>query len=462
MSGEDLQDFYDNIDFEIVESFDKPSPSGTIKLKHVFPITAEALSKSVKDDAVDLIEQIGSGGQKLVFKGLLHSDQRHLALAFMKEVSDLDEVENFFREARISMSLRHPSIVRTFDFGLDEDYGPYTVMEWVDGQNLHHILRAQRSGMQEYNSTFTMDRLIGYFLDVCKAVSFAHSKDIIHLDLKPENILVNFASDKALLTDWGLAKAFSPLENFDLDPLLLNCDTKAGYFRGTPGYMSPEQITEQKKNEKTDIYQLGALLYALVFKHCPVEGDNVDEILKKTLKGEIFVDNITDENLPLIAICKKAMSTEQEDRYSDVREMINEINKIEFVVDKKKSLVQYLVLAALIPVIIVVSAFSFIDSENTEMRKLEIQEVEVFEPAKPHVSGETFLMPEDISLLSEFEDFGRETVETPLYFSNEPVPAWYGYLNDLLNRELGEIDFFEVDLYLKKRLISYNTSEDGL
>ena len=461
MSGEDLLEFYDSIDFEIVDSFETPSPSGTIKLKHVFPITEEARNKTDKDDEVEILEIAGEGGQKIVYKGQLQSDSRFLGLALMNEVSDLDEVENFLREARISMSLRHPSIVPVHDFGIDEMYGPYIVMDWVEGETLNHILRKLRLGVDVYEEVFTLKKLLEYYLDIAKAVSFAHSKDIIHSDIKPENILIDYDKDKAFLFDWGVAKAFSPLENFNIDPVLLNNDTKAGYFRGTPGYMPPEQITEQKKNEKTDIYQLGALLYTLVFRHCPVEGDNVEEILEKTLAGEIFVDSLSKEILPLIKICKKAMSPDPDDRYNDVRSIINEVKEIKIKEAKKKNYFLRHTCAALLPFILLISAFLFVDNE-TPVAMSEFVEVEQVLPQQEIlVNSNNLLTAQDIALMEEFSHFEAENYSEPLSLSN--LPSWYSYLDFIIKREMGPMMGEDVVMLFRiENLISLNVTEDGL
>lgn len=463
MSGEDLEEFYENMDFEIVESFVASSPSGTIKLKHVFPMTAQARKDYDKDDEVDLVELAGRGGQKVVYKGALHSDGRCLALAFMGETSDLDEVESFFREARIATSLKHPSIINTHNFGIDEQFGPYSVMDWVEGETLNHVLKKVRQGVAVYEQVFTLKKLSEYFLDICKAVSFAHSKDIIHLDIKPENILIDYDFDKAFLFDWGLAKAFSPLENFNIDPLLLNVDTKDGYFRGTPGYMPPEQITERTKNEKTDIYQLGALLYNMIFKHCPVEGDNVEEILNKTLAGEIFVENITREKMPLVAICKRAMSPNPDDRYPNVRAIIDEIKKIEYVEPRKLKKYWLTALAALIPVIMVLSSFCVMGDSQFELNKIE--SVEVSTPSQNSQSSveSKLLSADDIALLEEFSHFGAEQYDIPLYMNSRPTPNWYRQLDSLMKSEMGTLLNEDMALLLKiENLITFYKIEDGL
>ncbi|MCM8525745.1 MAG: serine/threonine protein kinase, partial [Lentisphaeraceae bacterium] len=356
-----------------------------------------------------------------------------------------------------------PSIINTHNFGIDEEFGPYSVMDWVEGETLHCVLKKIRLGVSVYKETFTLPKLLKYYLDICKALSFAHSKDIIHLDIKPENILIDYEKDKVFLYDWGLAKAFSPLENFNIDPLLLNYDTKAGYFRGTPGYMPPEQISEQTKNMKTDIYQLGALLYTMLFKHCPVEGDNVEEILSKTLAGEIFVDSINEEQLPLIAICKKAMHPNPDERYPDVRSIINEVKKVKLPSTEKKNRFLSLALAALLPFIFLISAFLLVDERGSDLKRVEITEEYPLTTAKESQHINNLLTSEDIALLEEFTHYGAENSEKPLFMIDNPVPVWYIYLDDLIKNQLGAASYKDLDLMLKiEKLISFYKTEEKL
>lgn len=227
--------------------------------------------------------------------------------------------------------------------------------------------------------------------------------------------------------------------------------------------MPPEQITEQKKNEKTDIYQLGALLYTMIFKHCPVEGDNVDEILEKTLAGEVFVDSINRQTLPLIKICKKAMSPDPADRYNDVRAIINEIKEIKIEEPHKKNHIFSYLVAALLPFALIISGFFFIDEDQRIARSEFLPVQQVIPKHEVIVETHCLLTTQDIALLEEFSHFGAEDFNEPLTVSNSPVPAWYNYLDKVIMTEMGPL--LEEDILLLIRIqnfISFNITEEGL
>src|SRR3954471_18721977 len=129
------------------------------------------------------------------------------------------------REARIISHLEHPNIIPIYDAGTDSARGPFYVMRQVTDTSLEAILRRRRLGEGDPN-TYTLGRLLRYFLQVCNAVDYAHNRGVIHCDIKPANILLGDYGE-VLLVDWGLAQSRS-------HPL--------GVRGGTLGYMAPEQM----------------------------------------------------------------------------------------------------------------------------------------------------------------------------------------------------------------------------
>ena len=417
--SDDLELFYENINFDLVDPLEKPSPSGTINLKYVFPLSTEVREKKKKgSDEVEIICEAATGGQKKIYKSRLVGQGVLLALAFMKDSTDLDEVEAFLRQAAISRSLKHPSIVETYDCGIDETYGPYMVMPWIEGDTLHEVLKNLRHGAVDYTSQFPLARLLTYFREICQAVSYAHSRDVIHLDLKPENVLINYLTDHAFLADWGLAQSFSPIGDGGIDPVLLNADQGDGILRGTPGYMSPEQIMENKLDVRTDIYQLGGILYAIIFHHCPVGGDDINEVLNKTLKGEIYVDEINKDILPYIGICKKAMDVKPDNRYSTVSEIIRDLDRIsltrEIIEEKKSHRLKLNLLICFSAILVICSLTLFYHVIfNTNEGAFEIED----SAPQPQVN-----------ILEGLEKVDKENPETV----KTAVPVWYTYIEEKL------------------------------
>jgi WD40 repeat protein len=169
-------------------------------------------------------------------------------------------------------------------------------MKWVKGRTLQAILNDLRRGDPDSRREYSLDRLLLVFRKVCDAVAFAHSKGVLHRDLKPENVMVGEFGE-VLVMDWGLAKIVGvKLGTGDLgDPLLHDVEshpgrTLAGVVMGTPEYMSPEQAMGRtdELDERSDIYSLGALLYAILTLRPPVEGRNAKDILEKVCNGRII------------------------------------------------------------------------------------------------------------------------------------------------------------------------------
>ena len=279
-------------------------------------------------------ESINEGGMKYIIDTYDSLTEREVATAIMKDTSNKQSIINFINEARITAMLEHPNIVPVHDLGVTEDGAPYFTMKLLGGENLQDIISKLDNGNPEYLQVYNKSTLLEIFLKICDAVSFAHSKGIIHLDLKPANIQVNEYGE-VLVCDWGLARflkdeAKNPTinERIDISKLQeLSIElTEDGLFKGSPGYTAPEQIssTAGKRSTKTDIYSLGCILYALLTYKIPLSGP-VDQILKKTLTGDIVSPKernpecvISDS---LNAVTMKALSLEQESRYHSVSDL---------------------------------------------------------------------------------------------------------------------------------------------
>src|SRR5262249_9783311 len=156
-------------------------------------------------------------------------------------------------------------------------------------------------------------------------ISYAHNRGIIHRDLKPLNIILGDYGETSVL-DWGLAKSFertemeraSGEETLEPGPDYDGSDTRTGHARGTPSYMSPEQAAGQwdTVGPASDIYSLGATLYAILTGQAPFRGFSVGEIVAKAKQGEFPRPRQVKPDVPrpLEAICLKAMARRPEDR----------------------------------------------------------------------------------------------------------------------------------------------------
>ena len=311
-----------------------------------------------------LLRTIGFGGMKCVL--LVHDRDtgRNVAMALMPDFNERprETIENFIREARITAFLEHPNIVSVHDIGLDSHGAPFYTMAFLDGLPLSTLLKRVREGAEFESRYLTLDRRLRFFLRICNAVNYAHSRDICHLDIKPDNVIVGRFGDVRLI-DWGIA-----------------CETDEqgkvripgqGKLRGTPGYMAPEQISVNPQapeaGKHSDIFSLGALLYAMLTTVGPFEGKDRDEQLYKTLTADPAPLQAAAPPGTVIppemdAICAKAMAKNPADRYSSPEELRQAVMNVQdkyFLasLSSRRRRVQVSVLILLVFIIAAVAAF---------------------------------------------------------------------------------------------------------
>jgi serine/threonine-protein kinase len=206
-------------------------------------------------------------------------------------------------------------------------------MRFIKGKSFKEAIRlfheAERQPRRNRSqSRLELRDLLGRFIDVCDAVAYAHSRQVLHRDLKPGNIMLGKYGE-TLVVDWGLAKALAapeigPAHEGSELPLRPTSGstleaTQPGSAVGTPGYMSPEQVDSQagELGVRTDVYCLGATLYHLLTGHAPCEAEQVGDIYRKVLAGDIPRPRLLNPRIEpaLEAVCLKAVSLKPHDRY---------------------------------------------------------------------------------------------------------------------------------------------------
>ena len=237
--------------------------------------------------------------------------------------------ERFIKEAQVTGSLEHPNIIPVHELGVDENFRPFFTMKLISGESMQYILQKICTGDAAYTEKYPLNRLLGKFIQVCNAVSFAHSKGVVHRDLKPGNIMIGEFGE-VLVMDWGLSKIkgideIQVQRDFPAD----NDYTKTleGSILGTPAYMPPEQARGNisSTDERSDIFSLGAILYEIITGKPPYEGSSIMEVLAKAVKVKVK-DPGKIKNMPKLAgICLKAMNQNKENRYQTVKDLAGEI-----------------------------------------------------------------------------------------------------------------------------------------
>lgn len=272
------------------------------------------------------IRSIGFGGMKSVL--LVHDadTNREVAMALMPDFRDRpdNDRQRFVREAKLTASLEHPYIVPVHDIGTDKYGSPYFTMKYLRGLPLSTLVSRLSQQDPQTVEEYPADRLLRLFVRVCQAVEFAHAQGYCHLDLKPGNINVGEFGDTYIL-DWGLARAVDSSGCVVSEPCAIA-------VAGTPGYMAPEQINPEagELGIKSDIYALGALLYTLLTFKSPGADTPKEEILRRTLTGEIPPPGaVAPEHVTipdsLEAIVLRAMAPAPGDRYNSVKELRTDI-----------------------------------------------------------------------------------------------------------------------------------------
>ncbi|MDR0931422.1 MAG: serine/threonine protein kinase [Victivallales bacterium] len=279
------------------------------------------------------LRSIGFGGMKSVLLVFDSDTGREVAMAIMPDFRERPraDLERFVREARLTAQLEHPNIVPVHDLGVDGSNSPFFTMKYLHGQSLSAVLRKLRKGEEEAVKRFDQLRLLQVFIRICNAIEFAHSQKICHLDLKPENVNIGDYGE-VLVLDWGLARSLDP-DSPIVSPNAEDADAN-GRVKGTPGYMSPEQIHVSKDcpvGFRSDIYSLGCILYAMLTYCSPLSALPRVEILRRTAIGDIpppSAVTVGDRHIPaaLEAICRKAMALNPHDRYLTVAELHADIS----------------------------------------------------------------------------------------------------------------------------------------
>lgn len=221
-----------------------------------------------------IIEPLGRGGMGVVYRVEHAQIGKLMALKLLTgELGrDPEIVARFKREALMVSKLSHPNTVQVFDFGVSEGL-TYLAMEYLRGDDLGRIIR--KSGPLE------PDRCAKIIIQVCSSLGEAHGLGIVHRDLKPENIFIlsgHSDSDVVKVLDFGLAKLRESPELGEV--------TSRGAIVGTPYYMSPEQIRGEAADPRSDIYSLGALMYAALTGEPVFDAPRPMGVLTKHLTDE--------------------------------------------------------------------------------------------------------------------------------------------------------------------------------
>lgn len=294
-----------------------------------------------------LVREIARGGMGQIYFGEDPQLKRNVAVK-VSSVSEGGEDPRFSKEAEVLAQLAHPNIVPIYNIGVDAQSRPFYSMKLIKGRTLQAVLNGIRDGDAATVKDYPRATLLTIFRKVSDAMMFAHSKGILHRDLKPENIMVGEYGE-VLVMDWGLAKILGEQDESGVSKTVANDTgdygmTMEGEVMGTPQYMSPEQAEGMvaELDQRSDIYSLGGILYAILTLRPPIEGTTLYEVLTKVKNGEISsmltkrgskgdvvvgTPSVMGVEVPeaLQAVTLKAMATDRNRRYANVEAFAGDI-----------------------------------------------------------------------------------------------------------------------------------------
>jgi serine/threonine protein kinase len=287
------------------------------------PEAPDPLVGKVLAERFRILALVARGGMGKIYKAEQIPLGRVVALKVLapSERQEEDEAQfrkRFEREASICAKLTHPNTVRVFDFGWTTDGTYFIAMEFIDGQTLHHVIRAE--------APLDPGRVVHIMKQVCGSLAEAHKQGIIHRDLKPGNVLLSTQGDDtdyAKVVDFGLVKHVADTEV-----------TRAGHIVGSPMYMAPEQVSgKDGVDHRVDIYALGMMAYVAVTGKRPFDRDTPLGVLMARLssKPPKMKELAPDVKVPasLEWVVMTCLETDRRDRFGSMGEVQRALRVVE-------------------------------------------------------------------------------------------------------------------------------------
>ncbi|MGH7589859.1 MAG: protein kinase domain-containing protein [Gemmatimonadales bacterium] len=271
-------------------------------------------------DRYHVTRKLGEGGMGAVYLAEHVKMGRKSAIKVMtgSMTNDPDAISRFNREANNASRINHPNVCAIYDFGETPDGIIYLAMEFIEGKSL--------SGLLKETGPLPLNRATAILRQTADGLEVAHELGIVHRDLKPDNIMIASQAGKDLVkvVDFGIAKAVG---GDDTGQKV----TKTGLVVGTPEYMSPEQLSGDKLDGRSDIYSLALVYYRMITGALPFQAETSQETMIKRL---------TDDPMPLSQalptghfpaglqpVMDKALARYPNDRYASAAQFATDVEK---------------------------------------------------------------------------------------------------------------------------------------
>jgi len=264
-----------------------------------------------------ILRKLGEGAMGTVYLGEHTKIGRQDAIKVLRDVhaGDAEAIARFNRGARNVAAIHHPNVCTIYDYSDTGDGAQFVAMQFIPGESLKEIL--DREG------ALPLDRAVAIAKQTADALQAAHEAGIVHRDLKPANIMVSRdrrGGDLVTVVDFDIAKGSREGEESEV--------TRLGFVVGTPEYMSPEQLTGDRLDGRSDLYSLGLVLFRMLAGSLPFTGASAQELMIKRLTqaplrlSDVMGDGILPAHVQdgLQRVFDRSLARRAEDRHEDAAE----------------------------------------------------------------------------------------------------------------------------------------------
>jgi len=265
-----------------------------------------------------IIEEVGSGGMGVVYKGLDPKINRPVALKVIRTLlssrktdQQQQALERFYIEAQAAGQLSHQNIVTIYDVGEEstsEGKIVYIAMEFLDGDGLDQYIATDK---------FSFREKVRIVRQIAEGLDYAHKREIVHRDVKPANIIIT-EGNVPKLTDFGLAR-------FPDSSL-----TMSGTILGTPNYMAPEQVQGKKVDARSDFFALSVIFYEMLTTKKPFAGETITTVIYRVVNDDPIPPSRLNQGLPasIDSMIAKALSKSPSERFQSGKEYIKALDDL--------------------------------------------------------------------------------------------------------------------------------------
>jgi serine/threonine-protein kinase len=268
----------------------------------------------------EVLGELGRGAMGVVYRGEDPKIHRTVAIKTLRLTEFEDDMaaeikERFFREAESAGLLNHPNIVTIYDCGEEHDLA-YIAMEFLDGASLANYTKE--------GSLLPLRDALSAIAEVADALDYAHGKGVVHRDIKPANIMKLRETGEVKVTDFGIARITS------------SSRTKTGVVLGTPSYMSPEQVSGQKVDGRSDIFSLGVVLYELLTGQKPFAAEDITSLMYKISKEAHPSPRAVNPKIPSVVekIINRSLEKDLDKRYQRAGQMAAHLRQVVAKIDE--------------------------------------------------------------------------------------------------------------------------------